>query len=52
MDDPSLLPNRIDGFFSGGIHGAAWYKNVGKMLSMPTSFDQRALPMTGTPGVP
>ncbi|HVO65790.1 MAG TPA: hypothetical protein VMT12_04830 [Syntrophales bacterium] len=28
-DDSSVLPDRIDGFFFSGIHGKAWYNNVG-----------------------
>lgn len=41
-DDPALLADDVDGFCFGGIHGKAWYKNVGKMSSLPTYFDQGA----------
>jgi len=42
-DNPSQLPDHIDGFFSGGIHGKARYNNVGKKSSLPTLFDQMTL---------
>jgi hypothetical protein len=39
-DNPSLLPDNIYSFFSGGIHVKGRYNNVGNMSVLPTLFDQ------------